>query len=121
MNLDIQPFVDEDVSIEVVENRIIISGNIEYTDPTINLDPYFNKIHESALKNKTEQLIIDLTNLNYINSSGITIFVKWIINLQQLPDNEKYSMQFICNPDQKWQKQSITMLAKTAPKIISIA
>jgi len=120
LNLDVQPFIDEDVTIEVNENRIIISGNIEYTDPTLNLDPFFKRIHESALKNKISQIVIDLMDLNYINSSGITIFVKWIINLQQLPDTEKYTLKFICNPDHKWQKQSIAMLAKTAPKIISI-
>lgn len=119
--LDVEPFSDEDVSIQIKENSIIISGNIEYTDPSTNLEPFFEKIHQSALKNNLKLINIDLTDLNYINSSGITIFVKWIINLQQLPESQKYSLKFICNPEHKWQQQSITMLAKTAPRIISIA
>ena len=121
MDLNIEPFLDEDVTIEVDKTMVVINGTIEYTDPTESLEPYFNRIHANALKNQIKQVIIDLTNLNYINSSGITIFVKWIINLQHLPDDKKYTLKFICNPDHKWQKQSISMLAKTAPTIISIA
>ena len=52
LDLKIEPFIDDDVSITMKGDMISISGNIEYTDPSTNLEPYFNQIHNLVLKKK---------------------------------------------------------------------
>lgn len=120
MALEIKPYEDEEITIDIDDTTVKFIGNLEFADPISELKPYFDKINAEVISKKIKCITLDFTDLKYINSSGISVFVKWIIELKELSQDDKYSIIFICNPEYKWQDQSIKMLSSVAPELITV-
>lgn len=59
-------------------DTVVLKGEIDVQDPGIILNPFFNKV----LTQMDNSVRIDITELDFLNSSGIKVFVSFIMKKQ---------------------------------------
>jgi hypothetical protein len=100
--------------------KLTFSGSIDMEDPSIILDPFFEQIHKGAVSSKIPQVTLDVKALEFLNSSGIKAFAKWIMKLQTVPEGDRYKILILQNKDISWQTTSLPTLTFLIPGIVSM-
>ncbi|GAB6088531.1 hypothetical protein [Spirochaeta dissipatitropha] len=100
--------------------QLTFIGDIDMEDPSTILDPFFTKTHEGMLANGLKEIQVDVTSLNFLNSSGIKAISKWIMQLAALGDDQKYVIKLKHNPDITWQATSLPTLTYLVPGAVEI-
>lgn len=107
------------LELKIEGQNLKINGNIELEDPSELLSPFFNSLHNTILEEKLNKIVVDIKELSYLNSSGIRELVGWIMKLDELPDEKKYSIHFLCCYKNHWQETSISTLEFLNPNYIT--
>jgi hypothetical protein len=105
------------------DDGIMIScdGTIDMEYPQTTLDTYFGRIHEAVINNKIKTVYCDLTQLLFINSSGIRCLIKWLMRLKDIKDSKKrYNMIFLISKEYEWQHSSLGFLKELCPDLIQL-
>jgi len=110
MDLKIGPTGSGGLILNYKNGTALITGSTRTSNPNKILEPFFNKIHEGVLKLELKSVIVDIRNLAFLNSSGIKEVVNWILKLEKLPDNKRYIIKFVYNPDIKWQETFVSSM-----------
>jgi hypothetical protein len=122
--LGINDIVQEKMTIRVEDDTdgllITIDGIIDMEDPGIILDPFFQSVHQSSIQNNIQKINVNLTGLNFLNSSGIKCLAKWVLGLSQVSEDKRYKIIIKQNPTITWQKTSLITLTYAAPGLISV-
>lgn len=95
--------------------RVVMSGAVEMRDPGDVLNPYWNAIDEQARDRSLKRVVLDVRDLNFMNSSGILTLVRWITKLKSAP---AYQLVLEYDRNVTWQRTSIPTLAKLAPAAV---
>ena len=90
-------------------------GDIDMEDPSIILDPLFEKLHDGVMKQNIKQVKADFNELSFLNSSGIKSVAKWIMKLTELDESKKYMIKILHNKDITWQVTSLPTLSFLVP------
>ncbi len=77
-------------------------------------------IHSSSLREPTTLVVIDVRNLEFMNSSCFKKFVTWLGRVQELPPGSQYKIQFLSDPKMHWQRRSLHVLQCFASELVSI-
>ena len=56
-----------------------------------------NRIKEEVSQEKLNEISFDITNLNFLNSSGLKALLNWIIALSKLKKEDKFNIIQIIN------------------------
>jgi hypothetical protein len=122
--LAIEPINEERIKIEAsdIPNGLEISftGDIDMEDPSIILDPFFDKLHKGVISHKLKEVWANFIGLNFLNSSGIKAVAKWIMKLTDMTDDTKYLIKIIHNKDITWQVTSLPTLTFLVPGGVKI-
>jgi len=122
--LGIEPVSEERIMIDVLDSpaglTVKFTGDIDMEDPSIILDPLFEKIHNGILENRFKEVIADFRELNFLNSSGIKAVAKWIMKLSEVDDSQKYIIKIIHNKDITWQVTSLPTLTFLVPGAVQV-
>lgn len=89
-------------------------------DATDSLKRVLEGTHKEALQLKVGEVAVDLTELEFLNSSGIKHFVSWLRRVAELPKTESYQIRVVSSALMPWQRRSLEALQCFAPKLISI-
>lgn len=122
--LGIDPIEQEKIKITIndagsgVEVHFI--GDIDMEDPSVILDPLFEKVHTGVVNNKLGEVIANFKELNFLNSSGIKAVAKWIMKLAMLPADKKYNIRIQHNKAITWQVTSLPTLTFLVPGAVKI-
>ncbi|MBI59994.1 hypothetical protein CL657_02100 [bacterium] len=92
-------------------NEVSISGSMRLPSP-LSYDQPFSLIKKS-LENCTDTLTVNLTSLEYLNSSGITSLARIIIQARK--DNK--DMKLIINNSIPWQQKTLLSLKQLWEKL----
>lgn len=76
--------------------------------------------HAEAQRLGVKEVVIDLTELEFLNSSGIKHFVSWLRDASLLPAESSYGIRLISSPLVPWQRRSLNALQCFAPKLLTI-
>ena len=95
-----------DYQIQVEASLAIIKGVLRLMSPYDYEEP-FRDIQKGIIS-CTEEFTLDISKLNYLNSSGITAFAKLII----LAKSNKKKIKIIGSSQIPWQKTSMSCLDK---------
>lgn len=102
---------NDDYKIRLNENgHFIISGVLRLQSPTI-YDDLFVPIKIDIESNRP--ITVDLQNVSYLNSSGITALARLIIKAR----THDAPFKIIAKSDVPWQKKSILSLKRLWPKL----
>ncbi len=122
--LNIEPVHQDKVKIDVVDNAEGLMakfvGDIDMEDPSIVLDPLFEKIHQGMVAKKIPFVVADFNGLTFLNSSGIKAIAKWIMKLAMLPPDQKYQIRIAHNKAITWQVTSLPTLTFLVPGAVKV-
>jgi hypothetical protein len=77
-------------------------------------------LHEEARRRGTRAVRVDLTELEFMNSSCFKNVLFWINQVQQLAPEEQYRIRFLSNPTLHWQKRSLRALQTFAAELVTV-
>lgn len=78
-------------------------------------------IHEQARRNHARVVSVDVRGAGPLGIAGLQHFVAWLLEIQDLPRSERYSVHFIGNGDDHYQKRGLEALRACAEGAISIS
>ena len=81
---------------------------------------YLHQLHARAAADGVRQIVMDLGELQFMNSVCFRAFVAWIQELQELPHGRQYLIRFRSNSELPWQRRSINALKCFATDLISV-
>jgi len=121
-NIEPQHFENADASIENDKDGLclILSGDIDMRDTSIEFLPYLLKVHNTLVQNKIRKIRLNLVELTFMNSNGIKSMINWIMKLTELPENIQYRIHISANTDIAWQDSTLPVLRKLFPDFIII-
>ena len=96
-----------------------LKGNADYSAIDA-LEMLVNRIHADAQRATLTEVIVDLRELEFMNSSCFKSLVSWITAIQELETTSQYKVRFLSNPELHWQKRSLHTLRCFAVELITV-
>jgi len=84
------------------------------------LDRFLRAAHTQATQLRVPEAVVDMRDLEFMNSSCFKTFVAWIESVSGAPEGSRYKIRFLSTPKQAWQKRSLTALTYFAPDLVSV-
>ena len=94
------------------DSHFVFSGEMRLHSP-IAYDEPFSDLKQSIESPDTPEVVLDIGQLEYLNSSGITSFARLIL----LASKHSKPLKIIYNKTIPWQTKNVVSLAKLHPKI----
>lgn len=66
------------------------------------------------------RVVVDIQDLYFMNSSCISLLVRWIDGLSRSSPTPRYRIQFVSNPNLRWQKRTLSALRAMGQQIVAI-
>ena len=108
---------DAELADNVLTTRFRGTADIEAKP---ELDHYVMKLHDEALRAKVTKVVVDLRELEFMNSSSFKVFVTWLAQVQELPPEQQYRIHLQSNPSMHWQRRSLAALSCFAVDLVTI-
>ncbi|MES1165637.1 MAG: hypothetical protein ABUR63_07770 [Verrucomicrobiota bacterium] len=86
-----------------------------------DLRPILARVHDDALRKRARQVTLDLRGAGPLGIAGLQHFVGWILEIQDLPPAERYTVHFIGDGADHWQKRGLQALRACAEGEISVS
>lgn len=110
----------ESLGIEVVApDTLLLKGKITSRDPASEIGPFLRDVHEAAKKDGLSVLKVDVTELSFVNSSSIRLFVDWATWLKT-EDEPTYVLRFLTDRTITWQRTSFVALTALAKEVVTV-
>ena len=84
------------------------------------IDTLLSRIHTEAKRIGIKEAVVDLRQLEFMNSSCFKSFVSWLNDVQELDQERRYRITFLSNPKLHWQKRSLQSLRCFAVELVSV-
>jgi hypothetical protein len=100
--------------------HVQLRGTISTVNPAAVLNPFVEGVHAHALEAGAKEVRVDLTQLEFCNSSGFKSFIHWIERIQQTPEPKRYKLRFVSTKERRWQRASLLALSCYGVNIVAI-
>lgn len=102
------------------EDTVIIEGSLDCQNPGEFLKPFINEVHSQAIRTNMKSINIDIKDLEFWNSVAFSEFTDWLLRLEEVPEEKRYTMTFLSNPvEHAWQKNSLQSLTFLCPDLVT--
>jgi hypothetical protein len=101
-------------------DRVWFRGTISTANPALVLNPFVDAVHARVLESGAKDIRVDLTELEFCNSSGFKSFIHWIELVQRAPEPQRYRLRFLSSKERKWQRTSLLALSCYGVNIVAI-
>jgi anti-anti-sigma factor len=122
--MSIRPIEDIDFTAKIEGNSpslvVTLVGNADLNVKT-ELDRFMGAVHEEARRVGAKEVVVDLKELEFMNSSCLKSFVWWISSVHDLAVAHQYRITFVSSPTMYWQRRSLNALAGLATELVSIS
>ena len=117
--MDLPPLTAEGFSIVISEeNKLSLRGLLALRDPSEVVGGYFKKVHAAAEASGVAQVIIDVTELQFMNSSAIRVFIDWVQWVKG--SKSPYKMRFITDRTITWQRSTFSAVQALGTGHVSV-
>ena len=103
------------VSLRVEGETVFVTGEIDQQSPRDFLAGFFEIVHNMALGEGLAVVRVNVTELMFLNSSGIKEFLSWILRRQRIAPEKKYKIDFLFDPAVAWQSATLPRLRDLDP------
>ena len=100
--------------------RVYFRGTISTVNPAVVLTPFVDSVHAHVLEANAQEIRVDLTGLEFCNSSGFKSFIYWIELIQKAPEEKRYKLRFVSSKERKWQKTSLLALSCYGVNLVTL-
>jgi len=98
---------------------VALRGKITARDPGRDLGPFFRGIHDAAKSDGLSELLVDVRELSFVNSSSIRLFVDWATWLKN-ENRPTYVLRFRTDRKVTWQRTSFVALTALAKEVVTV-
>jgi len=98
----------------------LLQGNADYAALDA-VEMLLDRTHAEAKRLGVTEVIVDLKQLEFMNSSCFKCFVSWITEIQELAEPVRYKVRFLSNAQLHWQKRSLHSLRCFAVELITVS
>lgn len=85
-----------------------------------DLEDYMRRLHDEAVRTSASAVVVDLRELEFMNSSCLKVFVVWLAQLRDMDAGAHYKVRIRSNPDLLWQRRSLAALSCFAVDLVTI-
>jgi hypothetical protein len=89
-------------------------------EATALLDLFLRSLHGEASRAQLRTVVIDVSALDFMNSSCFKCFVSWIGQVAKVPAEGRYDVHFVSQPHLQWQRRSLEALHRFAPDVVTL-
>jgi hypothetical protein len=107
------------IIMELKDNTVIIVGSTKTSYPSTIMAPFFEELHNKMIEAGEKLIRVDIVNLEFLNSAGIKEIVNWILKLDKLPYNKKYSITLVYNPEVSWHESFVSSMVYLNKELVS--
>jgi hypothetical protein len=100
-------------------SSVAMRGTIAIADPGLALGACFRRMHEAALADELSELLVDVRQLTFVNSSAIRLFVDWS-SWVAVAGAGGYLLRFRTDKRITWQRTSFAVLQSLGGKAIAL-
>jgi anti-anti-sigma factor len=87
-----------------------MSGNAEIR-AVAELEALVPQVHAEAQQRGCAEVVVDLTDLEFMNSSCFRSFINWLDWIRDLDEAARYKIRFLADPEGDWQRASLRALS----------
>jgi hypothetical protein len=84
------------------------------------LGTFLTAAHACATSYLASRMVVDVTELKFINSSCLKNVVSWLIAVKNDAKNRQYHIVFRTNPKATWQDRSFTAMACMCADLVTL-
>src|SRR5688572_21714537 len=99
--------VSESVGSKALQVRFI--GNVD-TRAFSSLDGFMERIHAEAIRLRVQEVLVDFSSLEFMNSSCFKVLISWLSSILGLASDQRYKVRFRSDPGSYWQRRSLQAL-----------
>jgi len=108
------------LEIETSDARVVLRGKMTSRQPEASIQPHIRKIHDAATELPLTDVEVDVTELSFVNSSAIRLFVDWAMWAKGTTDTPHYRLTFKAKEGITWQRMTLTALTSLAPTVVRV-
>lgn len=117
------------ISVPVVDSLVVeihapkclkLVGRITTQDPTKALGGFLRSVHDAIIADKLSTFELDVTELKFVNSSSIRLFLDWASWVKSAESNG-YKLRILTTRKFTWQKTSFVAITSLAAGSVEIA
>lgn len=79
---------------------------------------FMTDLHDVASRTGVRRVVVDISDLYFMNSSCLRQFVVWISRVLELPASSQYRIRFVAHPKLAWQQRSLVALKNLAEDLV---
>jgi anti-anti-sigma factor len=83
-----------------------------------NLKAFLDELSMTAKATATREVVFDWSDLYFMNSSCLSLLLRFINGILELGEQHRYKLKFMANPHLKWQEKSLKALHSYAKEIV---
>ncbi len=87
------------VEIFVKDETVYFKGNFDMQFPKDSVGVFLSNLHLEMLRHLKKVLHIDITEVEFVNSSAIREFLAWLMKLLSMPAENRYELFLFMSPD----------------------
>jgi hypothetical protein len=99
--------------------NLFLKGNADYAALDA-LEMLLTRSHSEAVRLGAKDVVVDLRQLEFMNSSCFKCFLSWITEIQELDPDSRYKVNLLSSSQLHWQKRSLHSLRCFAVELISV-
>ena len=84
------------------------------------LKTFLDAVDLSVKSSQAKEAVFELEDLYFMNSSCLSLLLRFINGILGLRASERYKVRFRSNPNLRWQKKSLAALKAYAQDLVSI-
>ena len=104
------------ISLRVDGDTVFIAGEIDQLSPRDFMAGFLEIVHNMVLGEALGEVKVNVTELAFLNSSGIKEFLSWILRRNRIPPEKKYRINFLFDPAVAWQPITLPRLRDLDPE-----
>jgi|KBSMisStandDraft_5_1062788.scaffolds.fasta_scaffold323178_2 hypothetical protein len=106
-------------NLEDARLRVRLRGHADVGARTA-LVGFVAQLDQQAIAAAVSEVVVDMRELEFMNSSCFRTLVTWLDSVRQRPFGEQYLIRFLHNPSADWQERSLGALSTFAPGLITV-
>ena len=121
MSARVGGFVVEKLSAEAVLEGGAVHARLAGTATQRDVAPFeglFARIHEACVGSDVGEVVVDLRDVEYMNSSHFKTLVSWVGRVGAL--ERRVAVRMLSNEKYHWQKRSLHALRQLAAEFVSV-
>jgi hypothetical protein len=110
----------EGVGLQLIPpDTLKLKGTMTKKDPSASVGKFFEKLHQEAVASRLSAFCVDVTQLTFVNSSSIRLFIDWAVWVKG-ERTHRYTLKFKTSRLITWQGTAFSALTSLMSDVVTV-